>query len=221
MKRGVKPKGKVEIKWSSNFAYALGLLATDGCLYSDGLHICFTSKDLEQVNNFKEALGIDSKIGIKSSGSNKIKKYYTVQFGDVLFYKFLVSIGIGPAKSKTIGSVKIPDKYFFDFLRGCFDGDGTVYSYWDKRWKSSFMFYLEFASASKKHIFWLREEINKRLLVSGHITNDYEGSTLQLKYAKKESLKIFRKMYYSDKAMCLQRKKLKIIKILDIVGEDL
>jgi len=221
MKRGVKPKGKVEIKWSANFAYALGLLATDGCLYSDGLHICFTSKDLEQVNNFKMALGIDSVVGMKSSGSNKVKKYYVVQFGDILFYKFLVSIGIGPVKSKTIGVVKISDKYFFDFLRGCLDGDGTIYSYWDKRWKSSFMFYLEFASASKKHIFWLREEINKKLLVSGHITNDYEGSTLQLKYAKKESLKIFRKMYYSNKVVCLQRKKLKIIKILDIVGEDL
>jgi hypothetical protein len=29
-KMGPKPKGKVKIKWSANFAYAIGLLTTSG-----------------------------------------------------------------------------------------------------------------------------------------------------------------------------------------------
>lgn len=81
-----------------------------------------------------------------------------VQFSDVLFHQFLISIGITPAKSKTIGIIKIPKKYFFDFLRGCFDGDGSFYSYYDKRWKSSFMFYLTLASASQDFINWIRKK---------------------------------------------------------------
>lgn len=218
-KRGAKPKGKVKIKWSPNFAYAIGLLATDGCLQKDGLHIELTSKDKEQLLNFTEALDIKVKLTYKYSSLNK--KYLRVQFGDVLFFKFLLSIGLTPAKSKTIGPIAVPPKYFFDFLRGSHDGDGTFYSYFDPRWKSSFMFYTVFISASKKHIDWLREEIKKRLKIKGHITQGPKKSTYQLKYAKKESLKIIRKMYYSSTALCLSRKRLKIKKALSIVNKNL
>ncbi len=216
MKRGPKPKNKIKIKWSSNLAYAIGLIATDGYVSSDGRHISFTSKDIEQINNYQEALGIKCNIGKKNSGSNKEKKYYVLQFSDIFFYKFLESIGIKSAKSKKIGIVKIPSEYFFDFLRGCFDGDGTFYSYWDIRWHSSHMFYIEFISASKKHIDWLRFELRKRINVFGHITKGVNKSVYQLKYAKKESMEIIKNMYYNQKVVCLSRKKYKIQKALVI-----
>ncbi|MFZ3020148.1 MAG: hypothetical protein WA051_01335 [Minisyncoccia bacterium] len=50
--RGPKPKGKVNVRWSANFAYAIGLLVTDGNLSPDGRHISFVSRDIEQINNF-------------------------------------------------------------------------------------------------------------------------------------------------------------------------
>ena len=101
-------------------------------------------------------------------------------------------------------------------MRGCFDGDGTFYSYWDKRWRSSFMFYIEFISASKKHIDWLRTELKEKLDVLGHIGKDGRNSTYQLKYAKKEALEIIKKIYYDKKVVCLSRKRLKIEKALKI-----
>ena len=217
MKRGSKPKGKIKIKWSPDFAYAIGLLVTDGCVVSDGLHISFVSKDLEQVENFNKCFGISGKIGENIAGH---KKSYThrVQFGDVNFVKFLSSIGIGPAKSKTISKIDVPPQYFFDYLRGCFDGDGSIYSYWDPRWKSSFMFYLSFASASQVHVDWLRSEMFQRLGIMGHVTKAKNESTIQLKYAKTDSLKIIEKIYYSDDVICLSRKRLKILEILAIVN---
>ncbi len=214
-KRGPKPKGKVKIKWSVNFAYAIGLLVTDGNLSSNGRHIIFTSKESDQIYNFMNCLHLKVKIGKTISGYDG-NFSHRVQFGDVIFYKFLESIGLHAKKSKTIGKVLIPEEYFFDFLRGCFDGDGTFYSYWDKRWKSSFMFYLEFISASKKHIDWLRKKLKDKLNVWGHIGKDGESSTFQLKYAKKEALEIIMKMYYDKKVMCLERKRLKIYKALKI-----
>ncbi|HEY4510473.1 MAG TPA: LAGLIDADG family homing endonuclease [Candidatus Paceibacterota bacterium] len=213
-KRGVKPKGKVDITWSANFAYAIGLLASDGCLQNDSRHIDLTSKDREQLENFLRALSI--KVKITNKNSSLSKKYLRVQFGDVLFYKFLLNIGFTPAKSKTIGAIIIPPKYFFDFLRGSFDGDGTFYSYWDPRWRSSFMFYTVFASASKKHIDWVREEINKRAKLKGHLTKSVDGSIYQLKYAKAESLKLYAKLYYDQDVLCLSRKRLKIEKAIRI-----
>ena len=160
-----------------------------------------------------KALGIDVKITIKYSGNGK--KYQRVQFGDVLFYDFLMSIGFTPAKSKTIGVLDIPKKYFFDFLRGSFDGDGCFYSYWDPRWRSSHMFYLTFSSASLKHIGWMRKEIDEGAGSIGHISKSRrEGSIYHLKYAKKEALVIIKKIYYSPNVICLSRKKGKIQKAL-------
>ena len=218
-KVGQKPKAKVGIRWSGNFAYAIGLLASDGNLSSDGRHICFTTKDLQQAENFIQALGIKNTIGKKSSARSEEKKYFTVQFGDVLFYDFLVSIGITPAKSKTIGGVAIPGRYFFDFLRGVFDGDGYSYSYFDPRWKSSFVFYICFCSASSDFIEWIKSELSDRLGIKGHTTHTRRNSCIQLKYGKKEGVKIVAEFYKKRGAIFLPRKRLKIKKMLGIMDK--
>jgi hypothetical protein len=126
-----------------------------------------------------------------------------------------------PNKTKIIGSVKIPKKYFFDFLRGNFDGDGSFYSYWDPRWKSSYMFYTSFVSASKIHIGWLRKTIKSHLKINGHVTKNGDDSIYQLKYAKAESLKLLSKMYYNRNVICLIRKRSKIERALKIEGRKL
>ncbi len=205
----MKPLGKVKIKWSPNFAYAIGLLVTDGNLSIDGRHINFTSKDLELIRKFQKSLKINLHIGRKSSNSQGYKKYYVVQIGDILFYRFLLGIGLMPRKTKIIGAIKIPVEYLFDFLRGHLDGDGTFYSYWDSRWRSSYMFYTVFISASKDHINWLRETIFDIVNIKGHITKSINDSIYQLKYAKAESLKLLPKLYYDKDVICLTRKRLK------------
>ena len=218
-KRGPEPKRTINEKWSSSLAYAIGLLATDGCMLP-GHGIDLTSKDKEQLNNFKKCTGITTKISIKYNGMGM--QYLRVQFKNVFFYNFLLSIGLTPAKSKTLGPIKIPQRYFFDFLRGVFDGDGYTYSYWDKRWTSSFMFYLGFVSASRKFVNWLRNKIFASLSVKGHITTAVKKSTCyQLKYAKSDGFKIIKKMYATPDAVFLSRKRLKIEKMLAIVGKSL
>jgi len=118
----------------------------------------FTSKDIEQVRNFKRILKLDNKICLKYRGPDRNKYYNRIQFGDVKFYRFLVSIDLSPKKSNIIEKVVVPDKYFRDFLRGYFDGDGYSYSAWDKRWKSSFLLYIGFTSGSLEYLLWLREK---------------------------------------------------------------
>ncbi len=120
------------------------------------------------------------------------------------------------AKSKVIKEVCVPDRYFFDYLRGYFDGDGCFYSYWDPRWRSSHMFYVEFACASADHVEWLRRVLYEKAGVRGHVGFDGKKATLHLKYAKKEALEIIRKMYYSPGVVCLHRKRAKIEKALEI-----
>lgn len=215
MSRGAKPQGNVKIKWSPNLAYAIGLLTADGSLSKDGRHIDLSSKDLEQVMNFRECLGLESKIGRKASGSSADKRFFRVQFGDILFYRWLTGIGLMPNKSKIIGSLRIPDKFFFDFLRGCFDGDGTIYAYWDPRWKSSYMFYLTFASASLVFLVWLQKTLNRLVSVRGKIGKGGRG-VLHLRFAKAETSIIWNKMYHGESITYLTRKFTKGEKIFRI-----
>ncbi|MBI3046330.1 MAG: LAGLIDADG family homing endonuclease [Candidatus Harrisonbacteria bacterium] len=213
-----KPQNKVKIKWTSEFAYAIGLITTDGSLSKDGRHIDLTSNDREQLENFLLCLKSKNKIGFKHKNHGSALR---IQLGDVNFYKFLGGIGLMPNKTKIIQDVKVPKKYFFDFLRGHFDGDGSFYSYWDPRWKSSYMFYTVFISASKNHIQWIRESIKRILQIKGHITKSINNSVYQLKYAKAESLKLLPKLYYSKDVICLSRKRIKIEKALAIINQKI
>lgn len=215
----MKPSNRIKTEWSANLAYVVGLITTDGCLYNDGRHIDFTSQDVQLIKTFKKCLKIDNKIGFKKNGYSE-KKYPHIQFGDVNFYNWLVSIGITAQKSKTIASLKIPKRFFFDFLRGHFDGDGSCYCYWDKRWVSSFMFYLYFYSASENHIKWLQTKIKESSGVAGKIGKNEEDGVYRLKFAKKEGKILISKMYYREKLPCLQRKFKKINKILKIEEKE-
>lgn len=209
--------GRVTIKWSSEFAYAIGLIVTDGSLSKDGRHIDFTSKELPQINNFQTALGTNYTPSIKYRSLEREKKYYRIQIGDVKFYRFLESIGLMPNKTKIIGEIKIPNEFFPDFLRGHLDGDGTFHSYMDKRWKSSFMFYTSFNSASKNHIDWLQSMIKQLANIKGHITKAKKSSVYKLNFAKADSRILIPKIYYSPDVLCLERKRLKIFNNSDIV----
>jgi len=215
-KRGPKPKGRVNTTWGPELAYAVGLITADGSLSKDGRHINFTSKDIDQIQTFQKCLELeDIKIGEKQSGYTD-KIYHQVQFGDVLFYQFLQNIGLHANKSLTMTSLKIPSDYFFDFVRGEWDGDGTIYCSRDKRWKNSYIISVGFASGSKMFLVWLRSEINKRLETTGHIV---QGSrVLQLRYARKDSKKLFDAMFYKDNLPHLHRKFAKAEKIFKMNG---
>lgn len=180
-------------------------------------HIIFVSTDLQLVELYKSILKLENEIQQKKNNDMAIKrkKSYVIQFGDVLFFNFLCSIGLMPNKTKIIGEILIPDTLHADFLRGCFDGDGSSYSYFDKRWKNSFMMYISFVSASKKHIDWVQRKNKTIFGVDGYITKVKDKDFYQLRYAKKEGLVISSKMYYNPKVPCMIRKRDKLFKSLD------
>jgi phospho-2-dehydro-3-deoxyheptonate aldolase len=64
----MKLSEKFSLSWNPGFAYALGLIATDGNLSPDGRHINLTSQDLELVLLFRKALGLENSIGKKARG---------------------------------------------------------------------------------------------------------------------------------------------------------
>lgn len=114
----MKPTNRIKTEWTPELAYAIGLMASDGNLSKSGRHMAFISSDLDLIDTFKACLSINNKVQNHPGGYSKNSRCFIVCFGDVNFYKFLLSIGLTPAKSKTIGPLLIPEQYFFDFFAG-------------------------------------------------------------------------------------------------------
>ncbi len=198
----MKRLNKVKIEWSPKLAYVIGLIATDGCLSIDGCHMDFTSKDLELVEIFKDYLGLDNRITKKTRSTEKEKKYFRIQFGDKNFYEFLLDIGLTPHKSKTIGKLKIPKRYFVDFLRGCIDGDGNIGAFKHPESKNP-QLRIRIFSASKIFLEWIKRT-NESFWVKGYLRSGSRVYILQ--YAMTDSINLLNRIYYENFPPSLGRK---------------
>ena len=216
------PKTKlpdINFEWTPNLAYIIGLLTTDGNLSGDGRHMTMRSSDIQLLKTFKKCLDLKNKIARSKNDGWATKPSYRVQFGNVQLYRWLLKIGLFPAKTYTIGKLDIPDKYFRDFLRGHLDGDGSIWTYidyWNTFKNPEYVYtrlWTRFISASKIHVQWLNEKITKLLGPKGHLWErkpqrlDQTTSMWEVKFAKKESIKLLSQLYYSPDVPCLIRKR--------------
>ena len=200
----MKRLSKVSTAWSPALAYAVGLITSDGNLSKDGRHMNLTSKDEVMIITFKKCLGLQNKIGKKTRSKSRDKKYFQIQFGDKNFYEFLLSIGLMPAKSKVLGPLSIPKKYFADFLRGCIDGDGNIDIQTHPE-SSHPQLRIRLFSASLRFLEWTQQEIEKCVAVGGGWIESYP-SIHRLSYGKNDSIKLFEFIYYSGAEWYLERK---------------
>ena len=198
------PKTK-QIIWSSDLAYAIGLITTDGNLSPDRRHFDFTSNDIKLIETFKSCLNIKNKIARKKSTYTNKYSSFRIQFGNVTLYKFLLGIGLMPNKSKRLKSLKVPDKFFFDFLRGHLDGDGSIKKYYDPVCKNSRRLYIDFLSASLPHIIWIKNKIKKLLHING-FTRKTINKIYSLTFSKRDSILLLGYIYYNDGLPRLERK---------------
>jgi hypothetical protein len=201
-----------EFEWTANLAYVVGLITTDGCLGRDGRHLTITSKDADLLETARRCLGITARIALTTNP----RPCYRLQWSDTLFHRWLIAIGLMPAKSLRLGPLAVPDEWFRDFLRGCIDGDGSILTYIDRynTTKSpNYIYtrvYVSLVSASPPFIEWLRASLQRLRQLSGDVgvrRSPRHHDVWRLRYAKRESLALLRWMYYAPEVACLQRKR--------------
>ena len=227
------PKTKLPDKiftWTPELAYTIGLLATDGNLSSDGRHIVMRSADYDLLETFRVCLHLKNKIGVTDIGRRD--HMYRIQFSNVQFYNWLITIGITPAKTYTIGAIKIPNEFFRDFLRGHLDGDGSITTYEDRynTFKNPSYIYqrfiVRFISASEQHIRWLDQKIRTILEAQGRIHRTKPTDPTRqvdmwiLKFGKKESINLLSKLYYHENLPSLSRKREIAFKMFNTVKKS-
>jgi len=184
-----------------NLWYLVGLITSDGSLSKDGRHIDVTSKDREFLETLVEKLKMSNKVCIKNRGTNK--EAYHIQVSNKNFYDFLLSLGLTPNKSLTLGALNVPDKFFVDFLRGLIDGDGCIRT-WIHPSNKKEQWSLRIYSGSSVFISWLKNVIVSLLKAKGRIYRE-KSNIWTLKYGKMAARQIVKECYY-DGCFGLQRK---------------
>lgn len=186
--------------------YVVGYIATDGCLSKDGRHIDITSKDQQILKGIQAALHL--KIGITKKNNSTGQSFSRLQFSDVHFYKFLLSINLTPKKSLTLGALKIPREYFSDFFRGVIDGDGSITS-WAHPINHHQQWALRIVSAAKDFIQWLQQETESYFKIIGkkytYLPQGNRHHLYLLKFGKIATKIIAKKCYYEN-CLSLERK---------------
>ena len=193
-------------------AYVLGFFTADGNMIKNkrGAHfISFYNTDKKILKNIKEIMGVAHKLSLRPRRSKKHKDSYRLQIGSKEIFNDLLRLGLTPAKSKTLDLPIVPDKYFPDFLRGYFDGDGCISSgiYRRKdRNSTKFLLASHFTSGSKVLLDSLLNKLRKTLATkTGFIYAKNRGFDLTLSI--NDSKKLFDLMYENLKNnLFLERK---------------
>lgn len=115
-------------------SYILGFIVADGSISKrrdrkDSYLMNITNKEKKHLENISNAMSSRYKIGLKRSGYTGKKDCYYIQISNKEICKDLINLGILPRKTYNLGPIQVPDNYFSDFVRGFFDGDGSVYIY--------------------------------------------------------------------------------------------
>lgn len=120
--------------WTSEMSYILGFVVADGSVWKrkdrkDSYVMNITNKEKEHLEKIKKAMSARYKLALKRSGYTGKKDCYYIQISNKEICKDLISLGILPRKTYNLNPIEVPEKHFPDFVRGFFDGDGSVYIY--------------------------------------------------------------------------------------------
>lgn len=197
-KRSKIPQNFIEInedffsKWSPEMAYVLGLLLTDGCLskpkgYSYRISLCLNDKEL--LHKVTKVMGSAHAVAL----SRHQEGLYSFIFGREKLAKDLIKLGMKPRKSLDLKFPKVPKQYLRDFIRGVFDGDGSVY--YAKRSKKSPLL-SKFYSASAPFILGLKRSLESLGMPKKELYCEARKNPFYyVRYCHTDSLLLFKIMY--------------------------
>lgn len=193
-------------KWSSNMSYIYGLWASDGYI-STGKRkrktfgITLNIIDDYLLKKILKEMSCDKKLYINKNTSNII--IYSSQI-----YDDIVGIGGMERKSLYLDMPSIPDEYIKDFIRGYFDGDGSIYKL---KYRNGYG--ANIASASKKFIYSLKDILKEK--ISGIKLNIYSKNKkrknpIYIMEMSTNNTKLFCSYIYSGNAELYLKRKFNI-----------
>ena len=181
-------------------AYWLGFLYADGCVHVKNNEISLNITDKEHIEKFKKAIEAINHniIEIHDNRFKKAKSLYSFSIKDKQLHEDLISWGCIPQKSlKLTCFPNIPYHYISHFIRGYFDGDGSLhYLKGTNNFRISFL-------GTKPFLEEIKNYFNVNVSISKGIGNVYQ---LQIS-GRRQIVKILNIIYNdSNESIRLNRK---------------
>lgn len=191
-------------KWSPEMAYVLGFFAADGSMLRNGRgahFIEFTITDRIVLEHIQRVTGSTHRIAERERGGN-CKTAYRLQIGSREWFDDLSRLGFMQGKSKRLPLPEIPKKYFGDFVRGYFDGDGCVYfnhlRFADRKEPRKILMTL-FTSGCRPFLQSLWDALKRHGIRGGSLKEKLHG--FELVFSHRDSIALCRLMYHTGKTL--------------------
>lgn len=180
-------------------AYVLGFFAADGnmCIHKNGgKYLEFTSCDKGLLIMIKNLIRANNKISTRDGIGNR-RSSYRIQLGSKEMFQDLLKLGMVPTKSLTLKFPYIHKEHLGDFIRGHFDGDGSISvgKYWRKdrsQWKWEIT--SRSTSGSRNFLEGLRIAL-RPYCAGGYIYKKNRG--FELVFSRHDSLALSSLMYHN------------------------
>ena len=190
-------------KQNANMAYIIGFLSADGNVSKKGNRIQsqLSIKDKSHLEKIKKEIGGCEVYEYLSNGYKSCGWHCC----SAQIKKDLAEYGVIPNKTGTLSiPKKLEKKYWRDFIRGYFDGDGSIH-------KDGSGFRTDITSANKE----ILEDINSFFVENGikHSNLMKDHNNICIRYRSQASIDIYNLLYY-DGCLCLDRKKNKFLELM-------
>lgn len=189
--------------WSHNMAYILGLIYSDGNVCKGRLKIALKSTDIKLLKKIKEEMQYEGEIHIRNAkckGKNFESAVLCISSIDIC--EDLYKLGVMENKSLKIEFPNVSEEYFMDFIRGFFDGDGSIEI---KKDTKSYQLRTRFCSGSEKFLMQIMNELKRYGFKNKNVYNKKDSKCCEIAYSTNESLLLYNLMY-SENCICLDRK---------------
>ena len=195
-----------------NSAYILGFTMADGCVNNFNtwkIGYCLHSKDIEVLEFIKKEVAPES-----------IIHYYreneaSLTFSSKFIFEDMSYFGIIPNKTGKEKLLNIDKQYFYDYLRGLFDGDGTVGIY-DKK-HTNYKNYIWSICCSNYDFLEQLRNFEGNNLGNIYTVSSKDKPIYQWTIYKKEDIIHIYNKFYSENNFSLKRKKDKMKEIVNYV----
>lgn len=192
-------------------AYAVGLLFSDGCNSKNKqIFISFSNKeDSKVLIKIARAIYYNPPVIKGYKPKKSIQKIYKLCILNKHIAEKLYKLGCIPRKSLTLQwPLNIPYRLLRHFIRGYFDGDGSIFVSKNKR-RAEVCIAGTFKFIKKLSNFLYAKKIKNFI----YKTASPSGKTFELRFSSKNSINNFKKLIYKRSTIFFSRKNKKFDKI--------
>jgi len=170
--------------WSHDMAYILGFWFADGCIFGDRFNISQHKKETYILEVILEKM--NSNYPVSFIGKDKNNCRFDILSKDIV--SDIIKLGGKENKSIDMKFPKIPSKYLRNFIRGLWDGDGSVcYDRINKAYRSVL------TCGSKDFVYLLYDALKAEIPdLKGKV---YKDHVYRIRFCKYDTIKLGEFMY--------------------------